>query len=111
TGVMTLQVEKPTIPWTVFYVGAEGQEFGETCLAATTDATLLADVWSAFQTRQITTAPGASIGPTSFPLQYWGGWDASALTTRNLIRDGNGQCNSWVRLFIDTLPASGHAPL
>ena len=101
TAAIALAPEKANIPWTVFYIGAEGQEFGETCLEATTTATLVADVWSGFETRRITKVDGT-------PLTYWKVWSPEPRTTAGgLLFTSDGSCKAWSELFIDVLRAWG----
>ena len=82
---------------TVLYAGTEGPGGGN---GATDNASLLSMVWSGFTGLHITRADGTL-------LQYWGGCNATAFTSANLISSGNGQCYSWASLFVDCLTAWG----
>jgi hypothetical protein len=99
TGALNLALQKPTIPWTVFYVGIEGGNG----LGATTNAMLLADVWSGFTTVNITKPADGTA------LQYWGGWATPNVSAAQLIAERNGQCYSWAELYVDVLRAWGDA--
>lgn len=45
--------------------------------------------------------------PDLHQLTYYEDWNCVNLTTLDLIQNGDGQCGSWARLFIDILGAQG----
>jgi hypothetical protein len=103
TSASLVTPDKPTIPWSTFYAGVEGNNG----LGATSQTTLLTDVWAGFATREVTSYKG-------MPLTYWESWDQNpndanspALDPTGLLRKGDGRCNAWVGFFIDVLRAWG----
>jgi len=67
-----------------------------------TDAnTAVANTWSLFSgPANVTTWDGVN-------LAYWGGGNATATTTADLLNNQNGQCGSWACFLIDCFRANG----
>jgi hypothetical protein len=95
-------VAKPQIPVSDLYIGTEGANGGDLAL---NNASLLTNIWSAFEGLRVTSAGGVA-------LQYFGGWISQSggvpLTTANaLLAQGNGVSSAWAQLFVDVLRAWG----
>ena len=69
---------------------------------ATSNASLVAQVWSYFEERQVCRADGE-------PLKYYGQWSNGNLgvDTQGLLTSKDGLCTSWAKLILDVLKAQG----
>ncbi len=68
---------------------------------ATTEAGVLAGVWSDFVDLDVRRADDDQ------QLTYYASWDCTNLTTNALLASGDGQCGAWVKLLLDMLRAHG----
>lgn len=73
---------------------------------ATSDADLVAQVWSYFEGRQVCRVDGE-------PLKYYGQWSSGNLstTTKELLTSKNGMCSSWAKTLLDVLKLQGFQEL
>lgn len=68
---------------------------------ATTEAEVVAGVWSDYTDRVVTRADD------DVQLTYYASWVCGNITTNALLSAGDGQCGAWVKLFLDMLRAHG----
>ena len=63
---------------------------------------IIASTWQAFTTRDFKRYDGT-------PLHYYGATDpiTNNLTVAALLRDGDGQCSTWAKMFLDMLLVNG----
>jgi hypothetical protein len=70
-------------------------------LNETQEQLIIDGVWSGFTGRNVVRAEDRS--PQPRVLKYYQPWSTQILETKDLLHDGNGQCHSWTRFFLDCL--------
>ena len=78
----------------IFFIGCNAAQ------SETTEENIISAVWNHFKQQDVKDVDGNV-------LQYYGKWDASAESTTTLIQSEDGQCYSWVGLFLDVLKSQG----
>jgi hypothetical protein len=77
---------------------------------ATDEESLIDNVWSHFQSKTVKTVEERDIwrrGRASEPMFYWNNWALENFSVARLLRDRDGRCGAWTRLFVEVLNTQG----